>query len=138
MKIYVAAKWERRERAREIMDLLKQQGHVITHDWTHEDDSEMDERERDEYLEECAGQDEDGVHECEVFVIEPTTGCKGAWVEFGIARSADKPIIVIDPEKRRECIFERMPNVRHVPDLAALVDELDDIERSGYYSRGDW
>ena len=127
LRIYIACKYERKEAARALMAAVRAAGHVVTHDWTQEAEGAD--------LEACALADVDGVCSADVLVIEPTDGCKGAWVEFGIAVACLIPIVVVG---QGGCIFERLPRVHHctadeVPAVLATLDPLfSAMERRGY------
>ena len=111
-KVYVAAKWEERERAHEVMTILRTAGHVITYDWTNQEQESQAQAE-------C---DRSGVLDAEVFVLlaEKDLPMRGAWVEFGIAVTKRIPIYVLgayaDP-----CIFLQLPFVRRINSLAEIV-----------------
>jgi hypothetical protein len=120
LKIYVATKFEAKVIARRMMEFLTAKGHSITHDWTTEDAANNDE------MGACAVEDARGVFDCDVLVIIPRPGCRGAWVEFGIALACRKPIVVVSPKRADvdSCIFEHMPDVWHVKTAEELVPVL--------------
>jgi hypothetical protein len=105
MKVYVASKFENKERVREIMYLLQQVGHTITYDWTR---CEVNNREQ-------AILDLRGVADCDVFVgiFEEDVTYKGALVELGAALSVGKPVYILgDAPTIRTCIFFKHPHIR--------------------------
>ncbi len=117
MKIYVACSSREIPRARAVMADLRAAGHEITHDWTHhveqalasgQSESMLD----DDFCEEAAHSDLDGVHRADVLVfLAPTETAKGAWIEFGYAMGlCDMPIVVAhdDEARRKQSIFTRL------------------------------
>lgn len=102
MKIYVAAKWEDRPRAREVMGQLIAAGHVITHDWTWVDQVTTLQ----------AALDKRGVMDAEtlVFVAEQDLRYTGALVELGIAIGRGIPCYIIGPAIDH-CIFLHLPQI---------------------------
>lgn len=124
MKVYVATKFEAKAIARRMMEFLRARGYSITHDWTTEDAANTDE------MESCAIEDARGVFDADVLVIIPRPGCRGAWVEFGIALACRKPIVVVSRTKPDldSCIFEHMPDVWHAKTAEDLVPILAHLE----------
>lgn len=119
--IYVAAKFEERERVKKIYSLLTEAGHKITHDWTNEKESD------DPRL--LAEQDVTGVVTCDTFVFLPPPKDlhgRGCWVELGIAIALDKTIYVLGEQldDRSRCIFLRLETVRFVHDEERLITAL--------------
>ncbi len=114
MKLYVAAKWEDRERAREVMRQMVAEGHEITFDWTHSE----------QFSPEQAACDMRGVKDADalVFVAEKDLPFKGAYVEMGMALAWGKPIYLIGTGIDA-CIFTVLPNVyRGIGPLLASVE----------------
>lgn len=103
MQLYVAAKFEEREYARDLMDALEFANHTITYDWT----------EGTEFTTEQAILDMNGVMEAEalVFLAKKKYNYAGALVEFGIAVARNIPIYIIG-DAIDNCIFVTLPNVR--------------------------
>lgn len=99
MKIYVAAKFEEGPLAHETMEKLKSMGHLITHDWTKENDSGLSGAELAKYRNKCAMADVNGVRDADLlFLINHPNG-KGMFTELGIALAHKKPVIVVDRSK---------------------------------------
>lgn len=131
MRVYVATKFEAKGLARTFYEKLRAAGHVITCDWTNEDDATSVPRE-------CAFADADGVLSADVLVIAPLTECRGAWVEFGIAVARMIPIVVYTVDPRRTwCVFEHLPQVVHVASIEGAVETVNDLQRqrSAYQRR---
>lgn len=87
MKIYVSAKWEDQERAREVMLQLIEAGHTITYDWTVQLQESGEQAEKDI----C------GVIAADAFVgiFEKDLKYVGALMEFGAALAMGVPVYVI-------------------------------------------
>ncbi len=102
--IYVAGKWEEKERVQEIMVLLREQGHVITYDWT---TCAVADRHQ-------ALMDLEGVREADAFVgvFEKDLPYAGAYAEFGMACMLGIPCYLIGRAADR-CIFTKLPNVHY-------------------------
>lgn len=117
MKVYVAAKWEERERARNFMRSVRLLGHVITHDWTHETDEGLSGAGRHRYLGSCATSDLQAVRDCDVLVLLHNPQCRGAYVELGIALGLAKVVIVVGSPRLESAehlpVFYWLPSVLH-------------------------
>jgi hypothetical protein len=102
-KIYLAGASSEYLRVRAIMDLLREQGHIITHDWTvpveqmvlsRMSESSLFEDEASARVQECAT----GVRECDTFVLlvpRSTTITWGAPIELGLAWALGKDIFFL-------------------------------------------
>ncbi|GAA1862733.1 hypothetical protein [Actinomadura bangladeshensis] len=128
MKIYVAARFEERERVRNAYESLMGQGHVITEDWTVHDAAKPYRRNR-ELISKYAVRDVDAVRESDVFVFltSPVVG-GGSSTEFGVALSANllfgRPLLYVVGEytENNLCFFH--PAVRRREDLDQVMREL--------------
>jgi nucleoside 2-deoxyribosyltransferase len=100
VKIYVAGKWEERERVREVMDTLRTRGHEITFDWTYSE----------QFSKHQAELDLQGVEAADwlVFLAEKPLAYKGAYVELGMAIALGTPVALIG-NGIDECIFTQLP-----------------------------
>lgn len=103
LKVYVASKFEEKERVREVMNLLRAVGHEITHDWT----------QVEQFTRLAAMKDLRGVTDADVLVgiFEKPLKYKGAYVELGAALALGKPVYILG-DAARKCIFLKHPNVR--------------------------
>ena len=116
--IYVATKWEVREKAAELMAELKRRGHTITYDWTkHEQESEAQ-----------AVIDLQGVMAADALVViaDQPYEFRGTYTEMGVAAARNIPILLIGTGADRN-IFTKLPIVRRFPDatnLEPLFEEL--------------
>ena len=104
MRIYVAAKWEDRPRARIIMDRLIAAGHEITYDWTRAEQFSVVQ----------ASHDKQGVMTADalVFIAEKDLSYKGAYVEFGMAIAIGLPVYILG-HHIDQCIFTKLPQVTY-------------------------
>ena len=103
MKIYVAAKWEDKDRAQEVQRLLRDAGHTITYDWTVNE-------------EECGAQvenDIDGVRGADAFVgiFEQDLKYAGALMEFGAALAMNIPVYILGSAPITRHMFFKHSNV---------------------------
>jgi hypothetical protein len=105
MRIYVASKFEERDRVKGIQRQLIAAGHTITYDWT--TNTEISAAQ--------ARADLDGVRTADalVLVAERDLPYCGSLVEVGIALGCDIPIYVIGCALDR-CIFLLLPSVTKV------------------------
>lgn len=103
LTIYVSAKWEDRDRARDLMQTLAKAGHYIAYDWTTVTDATPAQAQRDL----------DGVRKADVFVmlVDIPQAWAGAWVEFGIALERGIPILLYG-DHGDNCIFTLLPTVK--------------------------
>jgi hypothetical protein len=104
MRVYVAAKYENRDRASDIMALLRKARHTITYDWTQNEQVSADQ----------AVADYNGVMTAEAFVLvaEEDAAFCGALVELGIALGRGIPCYVIGHALDERCIFLKLPQLR--------------------------
>ena len=103
--VYVASKFEDKERAWALIERLKDEGITITHDWTHEDDTGMDASTRSTYLRKCAEADVDGATRADIFIMLGHPNLRGALVEFGVALASGAVCLVVDPERTNNIFF---------------------------------
>lgn len=109
MKIYVAGKWEEKERVREIMSQLIEAGHTITHDWCAAESC----GDNEERWKEHALNDKQGVLTAEAFVgvFEKDLRYSGALTEMGMAAGMGIPIYIVGSACDNN-VFLRLPEVR--------------------------
>lgn len=107
MKIYVASKFENKERVREVMKQLTDAGHEITHDWTRELPNPTEE-DRKQY----ALDDKFAVLSADAYVgvFEKDFKYSGALVEMGLAMAVGMPVHILGNAVDSN-IFLRLPNV---------------------------
>lgn len=120
MRVYVAAKFEDKERVRALYAKLRAAGHEITHDWTFETEEGMSGERLEHYLRDCAEDDLEGVSTADIFLMYPHEQGKGEYVELGAALVFGKPIVTIGPQT--SCIFFKIGDVYGVDtDEQAIV-----------------
>ena len=135
VKIYIAAKYQKRRELRHLAWRLSDLGHVITSRWLHE--GEEDKAPQQSALDDV----EDVIHaDCLVFIGEPQGSQNrggGRWFEFGLAYGVGKRCIVVlnvenfpDVGDRshlpsgHESVFSTLPNVQIVRDENELIEIL--------------
>lgn len=117
MRVYVAGKWELRDRVQTIMHDLTLFRHVITYDWTVVEQESSTQ----------AVKDAEGVQTADVLVLiaEEDVPYAGALVELGIAIGCGIPVFVLgNAPITRRCIFMKHPLVYFIDDITQLIDWL--------------
>lgn len=108
MRIYVAASWESKERAKDIMNKLEQLGHTITMDWvTHEMEDEADG---------YAVADMYGVATatCLIFISDGNRS-GGKHFELGYAVASNIPVLILDDVPKEDaCVFVKSKWFQHI------------------------
>jgi len=125
-RVYVAAKFEEAPRAREVMDRLEKQGHIISHDWTREDTVGLSGDDLEAYLARCANHDFIGVVTADIVLVLNHDRLFGGMVETGVALGLDKLVVVVGPDIR-DCIFWHLKDVYKVPDVDSGLELIDSI-----------
>lgn len=117
IKIYVASSLLNIERAKEVMNRVKNEGFQITYDWTtHGQVYNETECERIAILE------EQGVLDCDVFLMV-LPGRAGAHIEFGIARASNKHIIILQEIEVERKTFYYLPARQGRPKVIRVKTE---------------
>ena len=131
MRVYVAAKFEDAVEARAVMNGLEQEGHEITHDWTHEDEAGRTGMELDHYLGGCAQGDLEGVRAAEAIIVLHHDRLCGGLVELGAALAdPDKIVAVVGGmDAAVQPIFYRLPAVNHFNAARQAIAYLGLVER---------
>jgi hypothetical protein len=119
MRIYVAAKWEERARARAFMTRIEEEGHTVTHDWTKEDEAKADAAGL--YYRECAAADVRGAAAADAVVLLFHPGLQGGLVELGIALGVGLPVVLVGAPPDHRCIFYRLCEQVATEDQALLL-----------------
>jgi hypothetical protein len=111
MRIYVAAKYapEPILRAREVMAQLIMVGHVITYNWTTNEQVNAQQ----------ARYDMEGVLSAHALVLiaEQDLRYTGMLVEFGMALGAGIPVYVLGDALDDRCIFMKLPHIHRGIDV---------------------
>lgn len=116
MRVYVATKFEAKDRARRVMRALEDAGHEITHDWTREEDGDGE-----DFLRACALADLAGVLSSDALVLLVEPGMRGAFVELGAALARGVRVVV---SGETPCIFASLADAR-VPNDDEVAGALD-------------
>ena len=119
VKIYVAGKWEDRERCSEIMRVLRGVGYEITCDWTDHKYSD------NAYPTQYCQDDLAGVKNADLYlgIFVADYNYRGALVEMGIALGSGIPVWLFG-DKQDSCIFSSHPTVRKFNDWGTLSESL--------------
>ena len=115
LRVYVAAKWEDRERAREVMNAFREAGDTITYDWTVDESS---------FSAKQAAADRQGVLDADIFVgvFEKELAYMGALVEMGMAAAHGIPIFIMG-HGIDKCIFTLLPEVERISGYEQLCNK---------------
>lgn len=116
MKIYVAGKYQDRDRVRVVYQILREHGHEITLDWTNHNIYPNDAVA--EKLSGFAQDDVSGVLSADLFIGLMTIPYeyKGLWVEMGIALGKGIPVYIIG-NAGDSCIFTNHPLVKKFTEI---------------------
>jgi len=133
-KIYVAAKFEKKDEALNLMNVLKNNGYHITCDWTkHEWPEHYQKQElyskNIEITNAFAEADIKGVTDADI-VIVLYHGIKGPGMSFemGYATALNKPVYIVGDDTKEYSIFCHLNNFKHFEDIDALLDyDFDNI-----------
>jgi nucleoside 2-deoxyribosyltransferase len=123
VRIYLAARFGRRDELREIARALRRLGYVVTSSWLEQQEDAIDSPDSPH----LAALDLREIGECDVFVAftdhPGTPGAErgGRHVEFGAAAVLGKMIVICGPV---EHLFHRLPNVVRVASVMRLLEHL--------------
>lgn len=132
MKIYLAAAWSRQAEIREFAPELEGLGHEITSRWLYEQPAPVG-QDREQHLRETAFIDVQDVRKADILVRftdskfirqEMVPGhllSAARMFEFGLAWAEGIPVVVVGGIQN---VFDRLPNVVHLPNKEALVKFL--------------
>ena len=115
MKIYLAGRFEQKEKIREMYNLIKQEGHIITSDWTtHKPISPYEKNIA--LSKEYSEQDISGVEQCDVFILlTDKIKSTGAHIELGAAILSaiknGKPLVYVIGDYPNNSMFYFHPKV---------------------------
>jgi nucleoside 2-deoxyribosyltransferase len=123
-RIYVAGPWLDRFNAANVAQVFEERGHTITHKWwLYEGEGEH--KESEEFMQNCAKLDLDGVKHADVVVVLNTYKSEGKAVEQGIAIGYGIPIILITPGERPSAnIFHHLPCYKHVQTVQQALEAI--------------
>ncbi len=122
MKLFVAGKIGKEEKARKVMQMIRQAGHQVTFDWTsiphlspYEDNEEMARK--------AAILEEQAVAECDALILLADEQGIGMYVELGMALARGKPVFVIGGEIA-PTMFLYHPSVQRVKTVSEALNIL--------------
>jgi nucleoside 2-deoxyribosyltransferase len=127
MKIYLAARFDRKDEVRELYNQLIEQGHEITYDWTtHKMIKPY--HENQEIAHEYSSNDMEGVKNCDIFILITADGGTGTFIELGAAILSNikhnKPEIFVIGEHNTKSIFYFHPSVKRKNTVQEVLDEI--------------
>ncbi|MCY1145736.1 hypothetical protein OWR29_47725 [Actinoplanes sp. Pm04-4] len=131
MSVFVSGQIGEKARIREVFSDLVAEGWRITHDWTTTDDLGKVLESGDEASRRAAA-DITGVLDADVYLLvsDNKAAGKGMYVELGaalaMAESRGAPDVYIVGPMNHASIFYLHPLVRHLPDVAAVVKDVQD------------
>ena len=141
LKVYLAARYDRREEMCRYAEILRELGHQVPARWllgTHQIDpnpEKVDEDAENVPIEAApfAQDDYEDIRDCDclVFFSEPATTYSkrgGRHVEFGLALAWGKRVCVIGPA---ENVFHRLPEVVIYPTWGAFMEYQRDSQAPG-------
>lgn len=114
MRIYVAARFDNKQAAREAMHTLETHGHEVTLDWT------VFGADGNTRLQAMA--DLSAVAHSDVFVLLASEHMRGAFVEMGVAMAYCKRVYVVNSPGNM--IFYQHPLVHPVGSVEEVIAEL--------------
>ena len=117
MRIYVAARFDNKEAAREAMRQLQCAGHEIVFDWTVHGGAENGSEARRQAMADLGG-----VASADVFVLLAAENMRGAFVEMGVAMAYYKRIYVVNSPGNT--IFYSHPLIHHVKSIDEVINKL--------------
>ena len=133
MKVYIAAKFEKKEEVRSLYKILSEMGHNITSDWTlHKMIRPY--KKNHELAEEYSIEDINGVKDCDVFILlTDEEKSSGAHVELGAAILSNiksgKPIIYVIGSHTANSMFYFHPSVKRMDNIEEVLSEIKTINK---------
>jgi len=128
MKVYIAARYSRKEEMKQVSELLRSEGVEVVSTWMEEPhDGNISLNDVcDALLEKYSVIDVSQVIDADIMIMfseDPLIGTPrgGRHVEFGIALGTRKPIYVVGP---KENIFHYLPNVFHFNSINEVINAI--------------
>jgi len=137
MKVYIAGKFDDKEKIRKYMDQVENLGHKITHDWTNfevKNDPDNLLGGDGENMSESAKYDINGVKECDVMIVvmeDKDYPYRGTFTELGCALGLEKTIVIWCPNPKASCrtnCFFYHPSILHVDHWEQVLEVFDTID----------
>ncbi len=128
MKIYIAARFGKKQEVRNLYELLKERGHEITLDWTtHEFIKPFEDNQ--EIAEKYSVEDIEGVRNSDVFILLTDEAGTGMYVELGAAIFSNiefgKPKIYVIGEYTSRSMFYFHPSVNRRKSIEEVLEEIE-------------
>lgn len=115
MKVYLAAPWVEREKARGVQDALIVAGFEVTSRWLYVDETTCTQRDE-------AYHDLDDLDAADVLVVLNGPISEGKAFEQGYAHCAGKSIIAVGSAPSN--VFQHMDEIQVVPTIADAINRL--------------
>lgn len=123
-KVYIAARFDRKDEVKELQTQLQAAGHTITGDWTVHESIGAHVR-KQELARQYAVEDAEAVRSAEiVIVLIEDYKSTGSHIELGIAIGANVPEIYLVGNTSVEHMFYYHPKVKRLADTQALLSLL--------------
>ncbi len=131
MKVYLAARFDRKDEMKALSLLLAEIGVECTSRWLDEAPSPLGQKNRERFLTDTAQIDADDVFAADTLIrfsddlskrVVPSRWCTSSRMEeTGMAHAWGKKIIIVGG---KQSLFDRFTNRVHVQDVAALLKYL--------------
>ncbi len=133
MKIYIATRFERREEVSKLFQILKENGHEVSGDWTTHKPIKPFFEENKELSEEYSIEDIEAVKDSDVFILLSDAGGTGMYVELGVAILSNinlgRPKIYIVGEHNTRNMFFFHPSVNRKKDINDVIKEISKLNK---------
>ncbi len=127
MKIYLAARFDKKQEVRNLYKRFQKLGHEIAADWTlhksikpYENNSEI--------AREYSAEDVDAARNCDIFILITDEAGTGMYVELGAAISSNlehrKPKIYVIGEHTSRSMFYFHPSVNRRKTIDEVLEEI--------------
>ncbi len=130
MKIYLAARFDKKQKVRDLYERFKKLGLEIAADWTLHKPIKPYEN-NPEVAREYSVEDIDAVRKCDVFILMGNEAGTGMYVELGAAISSNlehgKPIIYVIGEYTSRSMFYFHPSVNRRKTIDEVLEEIEKL-----------
>lgn len=130
MKFYVSAKWDLKDRVKEIYELIRERGHEITEDWT----IRAFERDYDKFEKsaEFSERETNAILDSDVLIHFSDGGGRRKHTDLGIALAGNilqgRPsIIYVLGKSTNESQYYFHPSVHRRRTIEEVLDEIDNL-----------
>ena len=123
MRVYIAAPWAHRDKAKAASVLFEKAGHKITERWwDHKDVGQTEMEAAADEMERQAKADVKGVYTADHFIFLNLAYSEGKCVELGMALSEGIPIVAVG--KRGMNVFHYHPRLLWVNTVEEAIEQL--------------